>query len=297
MPVTLSARELATRLGLHRSGREWRGNCPSCRYSDTFMLTERGGRVLAWCASCQDQGFVTHLLRGGDCAEARATQATHAAEEARSREWKRERALDLWRGSRPASGTPADVYLKTRGLASLAASRLLRFSSDCPHPGGGRLPALIALVTDGDDWPLGIQRIFVRPDGTAKADVEPQRASLGPVWGGVVRLDPIAPEIVIGEGIESSASAGRLLRVPAWAAISAGNLARGVKPPPEVRKVWIAVDNDPPGRKAARAAYFRFQAEGRVVRCATPHSDGLDFNDVLMNQLEKQAVQPTREAT
>lgn len=272
---TLSARELAARLGLHQSGRGWRGNCPSCGYHDAFMLAERRGRVLGWCASCQNQDFVTHLLSG-------RAPATHAAEEYRASEWKRERALDLCRGSRPVSGTPAEVYLGTRGLAGLATSRVLRFRNDCPHPAFGRLPALIALVTDADDWPLGIQRVFVRSDGTAKADVEPQRASLGSVRGGVVRLDPITHEIAIGEGIESSAAAGRLLGLPASAAMSAGNLARGVRLPRVVRKVWIAVDNDPPGREAAYQAWMRWSAEGREVRTATPDGEGLDFNDILM---------------
>jgi hypothetical protein len=55
------ARELAARLGLHPSSREWHGNCPGCGYSDTFMLTERRDRVLGWCASCQDQDFMTRL--------------------------------------------------------------------------------------------------------------------------------------------------------------------------------------------------------------------------------------------
>jgi hypothetical protein len=35
MRGTPSARELAALLGLYRTGREWRGNCPSCGYSDT----------------------------------------------------------------------------------------------------------------------------------------------------------------------------------------------------------------------------------------------------------------------
>jgi hypothetical protein len=70
-----TVRELAARLSLHRSGQEWRGSCPSCSYSDTFILTKRRGRVLRWCASCQDQGFMTRLFRGEGCAEAAATQS------------------------------------------------------------------------------------------------------------------------------------------------------------------------------------------------------------------------------
>jgi len=36
MSGTLSARTAS--LGLHRSGREWRGNCPSCAYSNRSLV-------------------------------------------------------------------------------------------------------------------------------------------------------------------------------------------------------------------------------------------------------------------
>ena len=85
---------------------------------------------------------------------------------------------------------------------------------------------------------------------------------------------------MIGEGIETSASAGRLMNLPAWAAISAGNLAKGLVLPPDAGRVVIAADPDEPGRVAARDAWIRWRAEGREVRIATPDGDG-DFNDLL----------------
>lgn len=63
LPETTSARELAGRLGLHRAGREWRGACPCCSYPDAFVLAEKQGRVLGWCASCQDREGVAGILR------------------------------------------------------------------------------------------------------------------------------------------------------------------------------------------------------------------------------------------
>jgi putative DNA primase/helicase len=106
------------------------------------------------------------------------------------------------------------------------------------------------------------------------------------VWGGAIRLDPEAPEIAIGEGIESSASAGRLLDLPAWAALSAGNMARGLILPPLVRAVVIAADADEAGQKAAEAAAARWRAEGRRVRIARPDKPGHDFNDILAERVE-----------
>ena len=88
---------------------------------------------------------------------------------------------------------------------------------------------------------------------------------------------------MIGEGIETSASAGRMLGLPAWSALSAGNLGNGLVLPPEVRSVVIAADPDESGQKAAREAWRRWTAEGRRVRIAMPNAAG-DFNDVLRAQ-------------
>ena len=86
--------------------------------------------------------------------------------------------------------------------------------------------------------------------------------------------------MVIGEGIETAASAALLTGFPAWAAISAGNLAKGLALPPEARRVVIAADADAPGQDAARHAWLRWRAEGRDVQIATPNFVG-DFNDLL----------------
>ena len=188
------------------------------------------------------------------------------------------RARAIWETAGPVHGTPGETYLNRRGLPSLAASPALRFHPEAWHPSGLRLPALVALVQAHDGRVVGIHRTYLQPDGR-KAEADPPKASLGDIRGGAIRLDSIAPEIVIGEGIESSASAGRLLTLPAWAAISAGNLAALVLPP-EVRAVVIAADHDEPGQQAADHAAARWRAEGRLVRIATPNQPGTDFNDI-----------------
>lgn len=91
--------------------------------------------------------------------------------------------------------------------------------------------------------------------------------------------DPDKP-LVIGEGIETSASAALIINAPAWAAVSAGNLGYRLVLPDEVNKVIISVDPDLPGRKAAWAACARWRQEGRDVKLALPSGSG-DFNDYL----------------
>ena len=108
------------------------------------------------------------------------------------------------------------------------------------------------------------------------------KSSLGPIWTAAIRLQEAGEELVVGEGVETAASAGLMLGLPAWAAISAGNMAAALVLPASVRVVTIAADPDAPGQRAARDAATRWRAEGRTVRIAMPDKPGQDFNDLLV---------------
>jgi putative DNA primase/helicase len=276
--MTQSIQDLVVRFGLKRAGRDWRGICPACGYGNgAFVVsTTRGGAVVGWCASCQDRDAIHHLIGGVSPPPADAARET--ANTARGAD----RALALWRGSSPMIGTPAAVYLARRGLPNLSNNHTLRFRLDTPYPQGGRLPAMLAGVSNPTGAMVAVHRTFLTLGGR-KASVEPAKASLGPIWGGAIRLDVVDParSLVIGEGVETAASAGLLMGLPAWAAITAGNLGKGLILPPEVRRVVIAVDPDNAGRIAATEAGERWTAEGREVRFAIPDGTG-DFNDLLI---------------
>lgn len=275
----MNASDIAGRFALTRSGRSWRGTCPGCAYPRAFAIREgKAGRVAAFCANGCDRETLRTVL--ADASGGWTVTENISARPASVRRQKA--ALRLWEGSEAAPGTLADAYLTGRALPGLAASPSLRFRADTPHPEGGRLPALVALVSDASGNAIAAHRTFLAADGTGKAKVEPQRASLGPVWGCAVRLAEAdaGGVIVVGEGIETAASAGRMIGLPAWAAISAGNLSRGLLLPPAVHHVVIAVDPDGPGETAAAEAAQRWSREGRRVQLAHPDGPG-DFNDLL----------------
>jgi putative DNA primase/helicase len=283
------AADLAARFRLNKQARSWRGDCPACSYPRAFSIrVGEGSRPALFCANgCTRDALNDAAQRalGGAWTPAPRQDATITA---RRREAAQQHALRLWEGSAPASGSPAGLYLAERGIAH-SCSAALRYREDCPHPEGGRRPAMMALVHDPAGRPIAIHRTYITRDGR-KAAVNPVKASLGPVWGGAIRLAPAALEVVVGEGIETATSAGLLLGLPvAWAAISAGNLATGLVLPPDVRAVVIAADPDPSGRKAAQAAAARWQAEGRRVRIATPDMAGQDFNDLLQARRRAEA--------
>jgi hypothetical protein len=213
MMEALTVHDIASRYNLRRQARSWRGDCPACGYRGTFCVKEgRDGTPRMFCASCHDRDAIA--LSIGQQRPVAPTPQQEADREA-DRARKREAALRLWNGAEPAPGTPAATYLRARGIPHLASCPDLRFRGDTPHPEGGRLPALIALVRDSIGEPLAIHRTFLVRDGSGKADVDPQKASLGPVWGGAIRLAPLTAELVVGEGLETAAAAGVLTGLPA----------------------------------------------------------------------------------
>lgn len=280
----ITAMEIATRLDLRRSSHSWRGDCPACGYRGSFALKEgRTGRPLIFCSNGCDRAALTAAVEGivgGGVAAAPIVPEKPKAnrQDAARRLWGSAYGLD-----RSLSRT-AVTYLNVRRIGHLVKSAALRFSPEVHHPEGGKLAALVALVVDAAGAPIAAHRTFLRADGMGKAAVTPPKASLGPVWGGAVRLQPATNgAVIIGEGIETSASAGILLGLPAWAAISAGNLAAGLLLPSDIGSVTIAADNDPPGLRAAETAAARWRADGRTVRILVP-ATAADFNDELRAQ-------------
>lgn len=280
----MNAVDLATRLGLRKRRKDWRGTCPLCGYKTSFSVRAGdSGRALAWCSSCQDRDGLANALDRVTVGAWTPSASPEPQDEQAARARKQEAACRQWNGSTAASGTLADTYLVLRGLPDLAASTALRYRDDCHHPQGGRLPALIALVVDVTGTPLGVHRTYLDRATARKANIEPAKASLGPVWTGAIRLHALQPgqPLIIAEGIETAASASLMIGVPAWAAISCGNMQSALALPPEATDIIIAADKDDAGERAAQAAARRWMAEGRQVRIARPNGPG-DFNHQLI---------------
>jgi putative DNA primase/helicase len=285
------AAHLAEAFGLRRNRRGWTGNCPSCGYAGTFTINQREGRALWWCASCQDRDGLLAAVRsvasGDYSAPATAPAAASKDDAARTRA-----ALAIWAEAIAINGTIAETYLAARGLAG-TNSPALRYHPSLRHPNEtASLPALVALVVSTETGePMAIHRTYLRRDGTGKASVEPAKASKGPIRGGAIMLHrPVAgARLVIGEGIETSLSAGRMIGAPAWAAIAAGNM-KWIVPPAEPSEIILAADPDPPGQVEAWAAADAWQAHGRRVRVATPETTGQDFNDLWRARMAQEAA-------
>jgi phage/plasmid primase-like uncharacterized protein len=138
---------------------------------------------------------------------------------------------------------------------------------------------MVATIDDLAGEIVGIHRTFLKPDGTGKAAVEPNKMALGKLSGGAVRLTAGASELVLCEGIETGLSILQATGLHVWAALGTSNIGQ-VELPDFVRTIIIAADHDDPGIKAARAAAQSYRESGYRVRILSPQKDGWDFNQV-----------------
>jgi hypothetical protein len=188
-------------------------------------------------------------------------------------------ALRIWRQTQTGAHTLVEKYLRLRGIR-LEVPSDLRFHPWLKHPSGVFAPAMVAGVRNGGGTQVAIHRTYLAPDGSSKANIEPQKAALGAIAGGAVALAPVGETIGVAEGIETALSVQQATGIPSLAALSASGLAN-VQLPASVREVIIAADADETGESAAFRAAQKFIREGRSVRIARPSRPGADFNDRL----------------
>jgi hypothetical protein len=290
----MRAETIAKALGGRKTGRGWMACCPAHddREPSLSIRDADDGKVLVRCHAGCDQGRVIAALRSRRVWDkdghryrrfSRLVPRITANDQPDRDDIKRsQRALGIWQSTRPAGGTLVETYLGFRGLRP-PAPPTLRFHARLKHPSGGIWPAMVALVTRGeDDTPLAIHRTFLDRGGAGKAPIDPQKLMLGPCCGGAVRLGAPGDVLMVGEGIETCLAAMLATGNPAWAALSTSGL-RALDLPGDVSEVIVLADGDDPGEAAARDCALRWKREGRRVRIARPPR-GKDFNDLLVDR-------------
>lgn len=187
---------------------------------------------------------------------------------------RRDLARAIWRRSEAITdGLPYRYLVERRGLGCWDPDRL-RWHPECPWR-GGTAGCLVAPINDhATGLVVGVWRILPVLGG------EVRRRGLGPTRGNAARLFP-APgrQVVIAEGVEDAIAAHELTGLPAWAALSAGNMA-GLVLPSRFLEVLILADADDTGRTNAHALATRLRAGGREAKVLRPAA-GKDANDVL----------------
>jgi DNA primase len=285
---------------LRRSGRSFSGCCPF--HDDrkpSFVVTDDVG--LYYCHGCHASGdvidFVRAIHRCGFLDAVKHICGTIPAfDVARNRE--RARKLDRahlvmtmnyarfqWQDTVPIESTPAEHYLRRRGIQGpippmLRYGRVPLWIDARTGKKGPMNHALVAGCQDVSGRVTGIHKTLLRADGQL-AEVRSPKQSLGQIRGGAVRLGPEASDVIVCEGPEDGLTIHELLpSTPVWVALGTGNMPNMILPP-GIKRVLVAGDNDPPGRAAVERACEAFRAQGRHAAAIFPgHAFG-DFNDQL----------------
>ena len=178
-------------------------------------------------------------------------------------------ALKIWVASRPLQYSVAAEYLERRGISLQPPSLRCRID----------VPALVAGVQRPDGKIVAVQQLKLT-NGGEKADVLYPRLTTGALGAGAVRFGPAAEVMGLAEGVETALSAMDLSGVTVWASLGSARLHQ-VELPPEVKEVHIFVDNDEPGRAAAKRAADVHIKAGRRVYLRSPPDECGDWNDFL----------------
>lgn len=192
-------------------------------------------------------------------------------------------ARTLWHQAGPVAGTLSERHCLLRGVTAVAEA--LRHHSAVPVRTcagvGPRREALLAAITEANGELCGVEVTFLAPDG-ARARMKLARKTIGRrPPGSAVRLSPLGPALLVGEGVFTCLSAARRFGLPTWALLSASNL-RLWQPPEGVRSVLIAADNGRDGARSAAVLASRLGAQGVDCSIHPPPAEFGDWNDALL---------------
>lgn len=205
-------------------------------------------------------------------------------EERLDRIQKREDAVRFFARADLIQGSPAEIYLRARGI-TIALPDTLRFGMVPKRKNDAGEwerdhPCLIGGCQDGAGNFVGIQRVFFKNDDPTlgKADC---KLSLGQVKGAALRLGPAHSEVALTEGPEDALSIMQDQPERAvWVALGTG-LMPFVEFPEIVWSVVIAGQNDEPGKAAVDRAADALAERGYGVRKVYPDARFNDWNDWL----------------
>jgi Toprim domain len=297
-----------------RFGREWRVPCPiheadGAHHNPSLAIWSKDGvNVSFHCmVGCKHADITMRLADRGVLPAQRKLTLLEAsrrrADEDRANEQSKRAAANYVTRSKPLlpDGIMAP-YLASRGLVLRNEEcNYLRIGEDKDRRGCNVLIGVIVdptTLTSESVRAVGITVTMFLPDGrplvskTSGGKSVKQRRIIGKVRGCGVPLGTPSPEMVVGEGIESTLSAMRLLdKSFGIATLSAQNIP-ALALPSFVRKIWIAADNDEAGQSAAfeAALHWRAQRYDVLIR-KWGDTRGWDANDELMAQ------QPTERRT
>ena len=205
-------------------------------------------------------------------------------------------ALQIWNEATDITGTPAEEYLKNRGIdlgimeLDFLAVEVIRFHPSVKHTHSDKTyNALVAALTntDGEVKAVNITYLY----GPNKADIEPNKVTLGAARTHAMQLCPAIPimdypksdgVIALAAGLEDGLSVQQMYQLPTLA-VPGDNYMPSVTLPEFIYKVLIFGDGDESGKKFTEKA--KTAIEGKEIEVEVViFPEGKDANDMLQDE-------------
>jgi putative DNA primase/helicase len=290
-----AAKEIAVALGGTRTANGWICHCPVVDHGrkrgdihPSLSVQDGNRRLLVYCHAGCDSRDVLDALR------ARALLGDGYSSDAQPRKLMRATPLDqrileartLWSAAVAPDNTPAESYLRNRGIA-LPIPASIRYAT-IDLASGSKLPLMIVAVQIADGSIVAVQRTYLTWSGE-KTNVRLPRETTGVLDDGAVRLAPAAEILGLAEGVEDALASIQLAAGPCWASLGASRMHR-VAIPANVRELHIFADDDDAGRNAAERAANCHTGFGRSVLLRFPPQGHKDWASVAESKIERRAA-------
>ncbi|GGE75018.1 DUF7146 domain-containing protein [Sphingomonas prati] len=197
---------------------------------------------------------------------------------------------DCWRRALPSEGTAAEAYIRYRGITA-PLPNTVRFAElnyrdqESGDVIASRVPAMVCALQDAAGLVVGVQRIYLAPDGRGKLDVAKPKMSLGIIVGSAFRAAGhdigSATQVIACEGPEDGLSlAQEIPDRPVLVACGTALLSR-LDLPSQVREITLAGDKNAAGRTAVEQSRTVYLDRGIDVVEMYPAAGFKDYNDQL----------------
>jgi phage/plasmid primase-like uncharacterized protein len=272
------------RRGIKLRGRvERAGPCPICGGNDRFAINVK--KQIFLCRGCNVGGDVIALVRHLDAVDFAAAVEFLAGDRARPQakpppqttrqgdvetyaQQQHRKAGRLWRRRGTIIGSVAERYLRDgRGIRCPLPSTIAYLPPANPK----HAPALIAafgipseqepgVSSISDDAVTAVQLTLLRPDGSGKADVSPNKITVGSPAGLPIVVAPMTDmmALAITEGLEDALSVHANSGMGAWCAGGASHLPKlaaaieRIGPAAAPETITVFIDDDDAGRRHGR---------------------------------------------
>ena len=188
------------------------------------------------------------------------------------------------------------AYYRSRGL-SIDPPDSVGFIKEQTHYADdgtkSKLPALVTTLDTSEGVTVGLQYIFLKPNGKGKANVNPNKKFSPVIYPGALKgasiqlRQPDNGILGVAEGVENAEAIYEATGMATWSCGSEGGL-RTFQPPHGIDRITIWGDNDlnKVGQKAAAKLAVRMYEAGYPVAVLIPEEPDTDWLDVLNTQGE-----------